>query len=248
MALTQLLIRVQAKGGKFLGPDAGYSQVTLRNAATGAVLAEGLASGGSGTLSGSFSPAATRQTIVTPMWGTQNVLWLSATPGQPTAGLTASLELEEATLVEFTADALTDGAPNGHRVTQTMMVTPGADLAAEPGVVLVIPGLIVRVASAAVAADGASVSVTAWVSMMCGCKIDPTLPWLPSEFAVTATITDAGGQVVAQAPLAFQTTSTFGTTKPIALPGPGTYTLVVDAVQAAEANVGSASATFTVLD
>lgn len=246
MQLTQILVRVQAKGGKFLGPDAGYAQVTLRNAATGAVLAEGLASGGSGTLAGSFSPAATRQCIVTPMWGTQNVLWLSATPDQPTAGLTATLELEAPTLVEFTAESLTDGAPNGHRVTQTMMVTPGADLSAEPGVVLVIPGLIVRVISAAVAADGASVTVTAWVSMMCGCKIDPTLPWLPSEFAVTATITDASGKVVAEAaPLTLESMSTF-VTSAIPLPGPGTYTVVVDAVQAAECNTGSASAALTV--
>ncbi|HEU4453206.1 MAG TPA: hypothetical protein VFR81_09095 [Longimicrobium sp.] len=246
MQPTRLLVRVQAKGGKFLGPDAGYSRVTLRDAASGAVLAQGIAEGGSGQLTGSFSPAATRQSIVTPMWGTQNVLWLSATPGQPTAGLTATLDLDAPTLVEFTAEALTDGAPNGHTATQTMWITPGADLTAEPGVVLVMPGLNVRVLSATPTPGAPSVSVTAWVSMMCGCKIDPTLPWLPTEFAVSAVVTDASGAVVAQAPLAFQATSTFGTAQPIPLPGPGTYVVAVDAVQAAEANVGSASSTLSV--
>jgi hypothetical protein len=245
---TPILVRVQAKGGKFLGPDAGYSQVTLRDAATGNVLAQGLAPGGSGQLMGFFTPSTTRQCIVTPMWGTQNVLWLSATPDQATAGFTAALNLDVPTLVEFTAQALTDGAPNGHAVTQTMWITPGADLTQEPGVVLVIPGLIVNVLSATVTPGEPSVNVTAWVTMMCGCRIGPGLPWVDTEFDVTATITDARGNAVTQTPVALtlQKTSTFGTSTPIALPGPGEYTLAVEAVQAAEGNVGSESATFTV--
>lgn len=244
---TPVLVRVQAKGGKFLGPDAGYSQVTLRDTASGNVLAQGMASGGSGNLSPAFYPSSTRQPVVTlQSSGAQSLLWLSALPATipATAGFRATLELDAPTLVQFTADSLTDGAPNGHSVSETMWLTPGVDLSAEPGVVLVIPGLIVNVLSAT--ASGSSLSVTAWVSMMCGCKIDPALPWLPTEFTVTATVTDAGGNPVAQAPLAFQKTSTFGTSQPIALPCPGTYTLAVDAVQPAEGNVGSASTTVIV--
>jgi|GEM_PF-6827630 len=115
-----------------------------------------------------------------------------------------------------------------------MWLTPGSDLTAEPGMVLVIPGLIVNVLSATVV--GSSLTMTACVSMMCGCKIDTTLPWLPTEFAVT----DATGQQVAQALLAYQMTSTVGTAQPIALPRAGMYTVTVPAVQPAEANVGSA--------
>ena len=244
---TRVLVRVQAKGGKFLGPDAGYSQVTLRDAASGNVLAQGIASGGSGNLSGTFHPSATRQAIVTTQsTGAQSLLWLSAMPPTipPAAGFAATLDLDAPTLVQLTADALTGGKPNGHSVTETMWLTPSADLSAEPGVVLVIPGLIVNVLSATVA--GSSLSVTAWASMMCGCKIDPTLPWLPTEFAVTTSVADASGNPVAQATLAFQTTSTFGTAQPISLPGPGTYTLAVEAVQPAEGNVGSASTRITV--
>lgn len=241
MASTQVLVRVQAKGGKFLGPDAGYSQVTLTDTDTGMVLAQGVAEGGSGTLTGGFAASATRQQVVTPMWGTQVPLWLSATPGQPTAGLTATLDLDAPALVQFTADALTNGTPNGHAVTQTMWIIPGADLTAEPGVVLVIPGLIVNILSVAITAGHPSLMVTAWVTMMCGCKIDPTLPWLPGEFVVTATLADMDGNVVAQAPLVFQTTSTFGTAQPLTAPRGGSYNLTVSAVQASEANAGSAS-------
>ncbi|HET7234368.1 MAG TPA: hypothetical protein VFJ16_30420 [Longimicrobium sp.] len=247
MSSTPILVRVQAKGGKFLGPDAGYSQVTLRNAASGDVLAQGIASGGSGNLLEAFNPSATRQAVVTTQsTGAQSLLWLSAMP--PTlpaaAGLRVSLDLAAPTLVQFTAESLTNDKPNGHSVTQTMWVTPGADLGAEPGVVLVIPGLIVNVLSTTV--EERSLNVTAWVTMMCGCKIDPTLPWLPTEFAVTATVTDAEGNPVAQAPLTFDTTSTFTPAQPIALPGAGTYTLAVSAVQPAEGNAGSASTTITV--
>ncbi|HEU4559738.1 MAG TPA: hypothetical protein VFS20_17930, partial [Longimicrobium sp.] len=238
MVQTNVLVRVQAKGGKFLGPDAGYSQVTITDVATSKALAQGIASGGSGNLSSpNFFPSCTRQPVVTTQSnGAQSLLWLSAMPPTipPTAGFEATLELDAPTLVQFTADALTDGKPNGHSATQTMWVTPGADLVAEPGVVLVIPGLIVNVLSATV--SGSSLSVTAWVSMMCGCKIDPSLPWLPTEFAVTATVTDADGNQVAQAPLVFQKTSTFGTAQSIALPAPGTYTVAVEAVQPAEGN------------
>ncbi|HEX2076170.1 MAG TPA: hypothetical protein VHG08_00625 [Longimicrobium sp.] len=247
MASTDVLVRVQAKGGKFLGPDAGYSRVTLTDVGSGTVLAQGIAEGGSGTLSGGFDAGATRQQIVTPQYGTQTTLWLSATPGQPTAGFTASLELDAHTLVEFAAEALTDNQPNGQVVRQTMWLTPGANLTAEPGVVLVMPGLIVQVlAPATQTLPGRSLDVSARVTMMCGCQIDPTLPWLPSEFQVTATVSQIGGAFTTTVPLTFQATSTFDTAAPIALPGPGDYQLAVDAVQAAEGNVGSASMTFTV--
>jgi hypothetical protein len=247
---TSVLVRVQAKGGKFLGPDAGYSQVTLKQVDTGEVLAQGTASGSSGNLLAAFVPSATRQPVVTTQSsGAQSLLWLSALPPTipPAAGFVATLDLDAPLLVSFIADALTDGAPNGHSVTETMWITPGADLTAEPGMVLVIPGLIVNVLTATV--SGSDLTVTAWVTMMCGCKIDPTLPWLPTEFAVTATVTDATGQQVAQTALAYQTTSTFGTptSQPIALPsGSGTYTVTVTAVQPAEANVGSAIASVSV--
>ncbi|HVH13360.1 MAG TPA: hypothetical protein VM759_09925 [Longimicrobium sp.] len=246
MTATNVLVRVQAKGGKFLGPDAGYSQVTLTDAATGTVLATGIAEGGSGTLTGGFVAAATRQQIVSAMWGTQVTLWLSATPGQATAGLTAALDLDAPTLVQFTAEALTDGTPNGHTVTQTMWLTPGADLTAEPGVVLVMPGLMVKDVAATVATDPGSLNVSAFVAMMCGCKIDPSLPWQPSEFVVTAVVTDSTGTIVGQAPLTCTGMSSFATAQPITPTGPGPFTVTVTAVQAAEGNIGSATTTYSV--
>ncbi len=258
MTATNVLVRVQAKGGKFLGPDAGYSRVTLRDAVSGTVLAQGLAQGDSGQLSGGFTPAATRQAIVTAEFGTQTLLWLSATPEPPqsppthttSAGLVAQLELDAPTLVEFTAEALANGVPNGHAVTQTMWVAPGADLRREPGVVLVMPGVNVQILTPSLTTPaGESLSVTAWVAMMCGCKVDPKLPWPPAEFQVTAKVTQLDGDWTAEQALEWQATSTFGTPAdtPFQLPkGGGNFQLRVTAVQAAEENVGSASLFFSV--
>lgn len=248
MTPTNVLVRVQAKGGKYIGPDAGYALVTVRDATNGNELAQGIAAGGSGNLSPSFSAGASREVIVTTqLTGAQNLTWLSALPvtTPPAAGLLVSLNLAAPTLVEFTAQSLTNGQPNGHYITETMWLTPGANLTSEPGLVLVIPGLLVNVLS--FSPGKSSVGVTAWVTMMCGCKIDPTLPWLPTEFTVTATVLDRNGRVVVQPQqLGFQSTSTFGTTQPLQLPGPGSYTMVINAVQPLEANAGSASAAFSV--
>lgn len=247
MQSTRVLVRVQAKGGKFIGPDGGYSLVTLRAVTSGQVLAQGVATGGSGQLSPMFTPGVSRAAIVTPQAAGDLVQWLSAPAGQGTAGLLAEVRIDEPTLVEFSAQALTNGIANGHSVAQQMWLTPGVHLDQEPGVVLVMPGLNVQILTPNVAAaPTASLSVTAWVAMMCGCKIDPALPWLPAQFSVSARVSGLDGSFDETVPLAFQTTSTFGTAKPIELPGAGNYALAVEAVQPAEGNVGSASAFFSV--
>lgn len=245
---TRVLVRVQARGGKFIGPDGGYSLVTLREVVSGEILAQRIATGGSGQLSTTFTPGATRAVIVTPGPTGDTVSWLSAPAGQETAGLLATLDLHHPTLVEFSASAMSNGIPNGHVVRQQMWLTPGVHLDQEPGVVLVIPGLNVQILAPDVASPPAgSLNVTAWVAMMCGCKIADASTWLPGEFSVYARVRAVGGEFTAEAPLAYETTSTFATAEPIALPpGAASYELVVNAVQAAEGNVGSASTVFSV--
>jgi hypothetical protein len=45
---TRVLVRVQARSGKFIGPDGGYSLVTLREVVASEILARRIATGGSG--------------------------------------------------------------------------------------------------------------------------------------------------------------------------------------------------------
>lgn len=245
---TRVLVRVQAKGGKFIGPDGGYALVTLREAVTGEILAQRIATGGSGQLSPTFSPGASREVVVTPTGWSDTVQWLSAPAGQSTAGLLATLDLHRPTLVEFSAETLANGIPNGHVVRQRMWLTPGLHLDEEPGVVLVMPGLNVQILAPDVATPPDSwLNVTAWVAMMCGCKVADGSPWPPGEFNVHARVRAVGGDFEKHVPLHYRSTSTFGTEMDIQLPsGAGNYELVVDAVQRREGNVGSASYFFSV--
>lgn len=245
---TRVLVRVQAKGGKFIGPDGGYALVTLRDAVTGELLAQRLATGGSGALSGTYSAGATGNAIVTPDGkGGESIQWLSAPQGSGTAGLLATLNLHAPMLVEFTAQTLANGIPNGHTVSQRMWVTPGVHLDHEPGVVLLVPGLSVQVLSPTVAHPPTGpLEITAWVAMMCGCKIDPGLPWIPSEFHVHARVRQIGGDFVDEVPLVWKSTSTYVNARPVQLPpGAGTYELTVNAAQPSAGNVGSASIFFS---
>lgn len=256
---TSVLVRVQARGGKFLGPDIGYSLVSVRDEVSGRLLAQGIAAGDSGQLCDAYAPGASLATIVTPPQPPHTprlIQWLSPTPPvssmpqappatrSPTAGLLATFDLAAPTPVRISATGLTDGAPNQHRTSARMWLWPGAQLTAEPGLVLEMPGLAVDLLAPAVGqAPTSPLTIQAWVTMMCGCKISPTLSWLPGEFTVTASVVPLAGGAPIETPLTFQTTSVFGAT--VDLPAPGEYRLIVRALQPATANSGSASTFFT---
>lgn len=246
MSSTSVLIRVQAAGGKFLGPDIGYALVTVRNVTTGAILAQGVATGDSGTL-GNFGPGATLETIVTPTMAAPIVQWLS--PDATTASYTATFDLEAPALVEISAAAMTNGIPNEHVTSSRVWLWPGLQLTQQPGFVLSLPGLAVQILTpdAATKPSGTSLTVSAWITMMCGCEISnvpPNTPnqpweWPASEFDVKAMLLNVSGELVAIESLALQQTSVFGGT--LANLQPGEYQLVITAHQPSVSNTGLAS-------
>ena len=251
---TSVLIRVQARGGKFLGPNVEYAQVTVLRG-NDIIFGPVLASGNSGTVDSQtgdpFVPSASRDVIaVQPMSSgpPQGAYWLLPS-GSATAGVVATFPLVDPALLEFRATALYD--TSNPVTTSTMMwVYPGMQLTSEPGLLLSIPGLSVSVASSI---SGRAVNVTATVTMMCGCPITaPTWPpvqggsepyWPEPEFEVVAVLTPPSGAPMTQT-MTFAKTNTFTTS--FALPHPGQSTIAVYAVQQAESNVGYAQETLTV--
>jgi hypothetical protein len=234
---TSILIRVQARGGKFLGPDIGYSTVTVRNAQTGQILASGPA-GTAGQDSGKLSLAVGNSVssgVVLTYPGPQ-VWYLTATPGT-TAFFEARFDIAQPTLVEISAQA------RGIASSGTMWVEPGCQLNTEPGYIVTMPGLAVDIIAVKAANDAFAVS--AKVTMMCGCPIDDQktdpkgpIPWPSSEFDVWAEVRRGG--IVTRATLDLQETSIYGGSvkRP---PTPGHYELAVVAVQKSESNVGIAT-------
>jgi hypothetical protein len=263
MSNTSILIRVQARGGKFLGPDINYAYVWVNNADTGECLSQGQAghhsasnpsaSNDSGVLSASLDGLAGPSTGIVLSYGEDTTqapqVWYLGVNPHLTASFLASFDLTAPTRVEICAAGLdANGNPNQYTAFTTMWLEPGMQLTADPGYIITIPGLAVTIESCAKTDFG--IAVSAKVTMMCGCPINDAttvqapgpIPWPSNEFGVTAEIW-AGANRIISAPLALSSTSTFSGVIPLTgglatIPQPR---LTVTATQALIANVGSDS-------
>ncbi|HVR39860.1 MAG TPA: hypothetical protein VMU84_12255 [Thermoanaerobaculia bacterium] len=249
---TSILIRAQARGGKFLGPDIGYSYVTVRDVSTGQILAEGMATGDSGVLTQQAAPPANASNGVV-LQGT-TPWWLTETSGNPspTAGFLATFDLDAPALVQITAASIANGVPSQQRTSIRMWIPPGAQLTTPPGLVLEIAGLNVEIIDpnpTVPPQSGQSIPITGWVTMMCGCKISNGTAWPTSEFVVSADIVDSSGTTVASTTLTIPTPNGVPSTYTGSLTCPtasGSYTLIVSAVQASTSNTGGSAWVFSV--
>jgi len=260
---TRITVRVQARGGKFLGDDIGGAVVTIRDAQTGELFATGTTAGVSGTLSPSYAANASLSTIVTPATGQSTVQWLLAVDTDSrktnTSSFTATLFLDRPRLLGFEVFGPLGGLQSAHRVTATQWIVPGQDLTQPPGLVLLLPGLLVQVMSPAThtafppSSSPTALDLVANVAMMCGCPINDEPsdnPWVPGDFDVSAQIREVGGPLLDTVTLAFNQTHTSGlfagtwqmpsnrTTDPIF------YEAIVSARQLSTGNVGTGTVTF----
>lgn len=244
---TALTVRVQARGGKFLGDDVGGASVVVRNALTSEVIATGVTRGDSGSLASAYQAGASLATIVTP-GDPPAVQWLVAE--STTSKLEVVLPLDRPTPIEVSAFGPLGGLQSAHRTTELQWIVPGQENP-EPGWVIGLPGLVVQVLRPAthrtLAAGGGAVQLAANVTMMCGCPIGAGEPWLPSDFEVEAVIRKAGAGVIARVPLAIDAAeepSIFaGET---AVEAPGDYEAAISAVQKSTGNAGAGLVTFIV--
>lgn len=250
---TSILVRVQARGGKFLANDIGAAEVTIRDAQTGVWLGGGLALGSSsGNLAASYAANASLSTIVTPATapnGVPTVQWL--VPEAATSGLAIDLPITRPTLLEITAFGPLGGLQSAHRATLTQWIVPGQTLDQGPGFVVELPGLLVQVMQPQThltipsTALPATVPLAASVAMMCGCPIADGEPWIPTDFSVTAAIGPVGQPATDTVVLAYtgQTSLFVGSYRVTAA---ADYQAVITAVQASTSNTGTGTVTFFV--
>ncbi|MDJ0840360.1 MAG: hypothetical protein QNK37_27870 [Acidobacteriota bacterium] len=186
---TKIVVRVQAKGGKFLGDDIGGAHITIRNTHTKELLASGFTAGDSGDLSTEYSPYASQRVIMDPVLEIPVIQWLSAKP--TTSKFIAELSLQEPTLLEISARGPLAGLQTAHSVTATQWVVPGQHIE-RPGFVLELPGLIVQIMEPQthlqVTKVGTKIPFKVKVAMMCGCPIKTGGSWPESDFDVSAQI------------------------------------------------------------
>jgi hypothetical protein len=227
---TTLTIHVRSNDAKLLQDPVGGARVTIRNAATGAILAEGLQQGSSGS---------TEQIMRQPHRRGDDIF---TTPGA--ARYVATLPLTEPTRVEVTAEAPLDYPQAMQSASKTFWLMPGQDVTGD-GVVLTVHGFIVEVLApmGTDAQPGETLTVRSRVRMLCGCPTEPGGMWDASTYTITAQLL-RDGDVVATAPMEFTgTTSEYETA--LTVPSSGATAVRVMAMDAARVNFGLATHALT---
>jgi len=220
---TRVDIHVVAHDAKLIGSAVGGARVTIRDAETGEVLAEGVHEGGTGD-TGLIMGARERNADV------------FTTPGA--AAYSAELALDAPRMITVEASGPLDFPQALTHASTTLLVVPSEDVAGD-GVVLELWGYIVEILDApAATAAGDGLDVRARVRMLCSCPTQPGGLW--EAPVVTARLTGADGEAVAQGQLEYQGgDSTYGGSLTVA--GAGKYELEVIAVSAETGNMGRVS-------
>ncbi|HXG59306.1 MAG TPA: hypothetical protein VNL91_09810 [Thermoanaerobaculia bacterium] len=226
---TRVTVRAISRDAKVIGDGVGGARITIRDAATGRVLASGVQRGNTGDTKRIMQEPRTRDAVV---YGTEGA-----------AAFHASLDLDRPTNVEIVAEGPLGFPQAMQRASKRMLLVPGQHIEGE-GILLEIHGLIVEITAPAEAKAGEPVAVRARVRMACGCPTEPGGMWDSNEIAVTARLLQRG-RVVVEAPLRFagQTSTYEGTIVP---PAGGRYAIEVLAASPKSMNFGNARANLRV--
>lgn len=233
-AETRVLVHVVSQDAKLIGTGVGGAWVSVTDAGSGRLLAEGehLGSTGDTDLIMRRKPQTRDSTRFT-------------TEGA--AGFLATFEIDQPTVIEIAATGPLGNPQASMRASTRMLVLPGAEVLGD-GVVLTLHGFNIAILEpdAGVRAAGDSLRVLADVRMMCGCPLTPGGLWDADTTTVTARLLQ-GGKVVAEAPLAYagEASRFAGEISP---PSAGAYELEVLASQASTANFGRAASSLAVAD
>lgn len=127
---TAVTVRVLSRDAKLIGSSMGGARVTLRDAETGELLAEGVTAGSTGD---------TARLMATPRERGATL----ATPGA--AAYDTTIDLDRPTLVEITAFGPLAQRQSAVSASTTRWVLPGKDLTGGDGVVLELAGFALDV-------------------------------------------------------------------------------------------------------
>jgi len=229
---TDVTVRVISKGAKFVGSSMGGVRITLRDANTSEILAQGQTSGGTGS--------------------TEKIMKTEHPRGAPvstedSAKYTATLDLETPRLVRVEAYGPMSQRQSAVTVASTQWVVPGKDVTGGDAWLLELPGFIVDVVAPQTptkAGDAPqTIALKANVSMMCGCPITPGGLWDANDYEVAAMLM-RDGEPVRTVPLSYAgSASQFEGDMEIS--EPGAYEAVVYAYDPASGNTGLDRATFS---
>jgi len=228
---TALTVRVLAADAKFIGTSMGGAKITVRDAQSGAVLAEGLTEGGTGDTARIMTTPHTRGMAL-------------STEGA--ASFSATLDISEPRLIEVIAEGPMKPQGTMGRASSTRWMIPGKPITAGDGWLLTLSGFAMEFLTAPIdqpAKADAKLPVRVKMTLMCGCPVEPAGLWDADRYEVAAIVT-RGGQPVGTFPLAFAgKTNEFEAMIPAS--EPGAYAIAVYAFDPASGNTGLTRTSFT---
>jgi hypothetical protein len=221
---TKVMIRAIARDAKVIGTHVGGARITVRDIATGEILAQGIQQGGTGDTDVIMKKPHTRGMTV-----------FSAPDA---SGYLAVLHLEKPTVVEVSAEGPLVNSQATQRSSKTLLLVPGEDVLGE-GILLEIHGFIITplapLPDAKVKA-GSPFEVRATVTMACGCPTEPDGLWDANKIRVVARLL-RDGKVMSEIPMTYAgVQNTFHVDVPVIAAGP--MELQVLALDPGSANFG----------
>lgn len=228
---TKVLVRVTAKDAKIIGSGVGGAHITIRDAGSGALLAEGVQDGSTGNTPSIMGTRERGGTVFD-------------TDGA--AGFLAELDVHEPTRVIIEASGPLGTEHALQAGSKTLLVIPGRDITGE-GVIIELNGFTVEVQAPEVdhtLSAGEPFDVRTRVTMLCGCPTEPDGMWDSNDFEIFVRAVRTN-EIVGEWPMEFSgTTSEY--TASVRLDAPGDFELQVFAVDTAKGNTGMATRPITV--
>ena len=221
---TPVVIRVRANDAKFIGSHVGEMNVVVEDAGSGALLASGRISGGTGDTDRLIKQPLSRG---------------SRLSDDMTAAFVAHLKIDQPTRIRVRVTGPLAQAQSTQELTVTTWVVPGRPVEGD-GIVLNLPGLIVTPVSHV--AKSGRLTVTADVTLMCGCPITRDGPWSAADYEVRALVSPAGGTPTQTALEFTGAANRFSGTAPLTASGP--HEVTVWAHNAKTGNTGVARFSF----
>jgi hypothetical protein len=227
---TRVVVRAVSQDAKVIHDPVGGARITIREVASGRVLARGIQTGDSGSTSKIMEEPRVRGERIY----------------EGAARFVARVPLEEPTVVEITAEGPLDYPQALQQASKTMLLTPGRDVAGD-GVILTLHGFIVEIQSpeeVRTVDSGDTVDIRATVRMMCGCPTAPGGMWDADKIDIDARLL-RDGRVVRRTALEYAgTRNTYEGA--LQIDEEGQYTLQVLSSDADRANFGKHERTITV--
>lgn len=230
---THVIVRVLAKNAMFVGDMAGGVRVSLRDAETGELLAEGIAKGGPGSQKRVMktehkrgAPLATEQS----------------------ASFSARLDIDEPRKILVTAFGPLSYPSSANSASATQWLIPGKHISAGDGWVLELPGFFVEIDSPVKndRISGGTVEFNVHITMMCGCPITAGGLWDAGDYEVAVRLSQ-NGSLVSETPLEYAGKSS-QFKGAVRVENPGAYQAVVYAYDPSNGNTGVDKVRFVVAE